>query len=181
MPEFSTAPTPSYVALPDCQKPYPTILDFLDRRFPKLGRAVWQARLEQGKITDDLGNIIDCHSPYQPTLRLRYFREVEKEPKIPFQETILFQNEQFLMVDKPHFLPVTPAGPYVNQCLLYRLRAATGIQELVPVHRIDRETAGLVMARTSRLQVPWSNRRRASRYRLMRMPDINNTSLGRSP
>ena len=145
MSKFSTAPIPSYVALPDSAQPYPTILDFLDARFPKQGREVWQARLEQGKITDDYGNIIDLNSSYQPTLRLRYFREVEEEPEIPFQETILFQNGRILVVDKPHFLPVTPAGPYVNQCLLYRLRAATGIQELVPVHRIDRETAGLVM------------------------------------
>jgi tRNA pseudouridine32 synthase / 23S rRNA pseudouridine746 synthase len=145
MPEFSTAPIPSYVALPECEAPYPTILDFLGARFPKLPREVWQARLVQGKITDDLGNIIDLHTPYQPTLRLRYFREVEEEPTIPFQETILFQDERILVVDKPHFLPVTPAGPYVNQCLLYRLRAATDIQDLVPLHRIDRETAGLVM------------------------------------
>ena len=145
MPDFSTAPIPSYVALPDCETPYPTILDFLDARFPKIGRDIWHARLAQGKITDDFDNIIDLTTPYQPTLRLRYFREVETEPRIPFQETILFQNEHILIVDKPHFLPVTPAGPYVNQCLLYRLRASTGIHEIVPVHRIDRDTAGLVM------------------------------------
>ncbi|MCP4403620.1 MAG: pseudouridine synthase [bacterium] len=145
MSEFSTAPTPSFVALPDCDPPYPTILDFLDARFPKLGREVWRARLEQGKITDDFKHIIDLNSPYQPGLRLRYFREVEEEPEIPFQETIIFQNDRILVADKPHFLPVTPSGPYVNQCLLYRLRAATGIQELVALHRIDRETAGLVM------------------------------------
>jgi tRNA pseudouridine32 synthase/23S rRNA pseudouridine746 synthase len=142
---LSTAPNPSYVTLPGHEPPYPTILDFLERRFPKIGRTVWQERLEQGKIIDDWGKVITPDTPYQPHLRLRYFREVEQEPEIPFQEKILFHNEHFLIVDKPHFLPVTPAGPYVNQCLLYRLKAATGIDELVPVHRIDRETAGLVM------------------------------------
>jgi tRNA pseudouridine32 synthase/23S rRNA pseudouridine746 synthase len=145
MAEFSTAPTPSYVALPECKLPYPTILGFLDKRFPKVGRDVWRKRLTQGKVTDDRGRPLDLDTPYRPTLRLRYFREVEKEPAVPFQEKILFQNERILIVDKPHFLPVTPAGPYVNECLLYRLRASTGIQEIVPVHRIDRETAGLVM------------------------------------
>ena len=141
----STAPNPSYVTLPEQGLPYPSLLDFLDQRFPKIGREVWQERLEQGKIIDDWENIITPDTPYQPHLRLRYFREVEQEPEIPFHEHILFHNEHFLIVDKPHFLPVTPAGPYVNQCLLYRLKTATGIDELVPVHRIDRETAGLVM------------------------------------
>lgn len=78
---------------------------------------------------------------YQPNLRLRYYREVAMEPDIPFHETILFQNSRILVVDKPHFLPVTPAGPYVTQCLLARLKASTGIDELAPLHRIDRETA----------------------------------------
>ncbi|PID57435.1 pseudouridine synthase [candidate division KSB3 bacterium] len=142
---FSRAPRPSYATLPDCAPPYPTILDFLDKRFPKLGRDVWQARLDQGKIRDDRGQLIDLDTPYQPALRLCYFREVDKEPSIPFREKILYQDERILIADKPHFLPVTPAGPYVNECLLYRLRADTGLQEIVPVHRIDRETAGLVM------------------------------------
>ena len=141
----STAPNPSYVTLPEQEPPYPSLLDFLERRFPKVRREVWQERLEQGKIIDDWENVITSDTPYQPHLRLRYFREVEQEPEIPFHEKILFQNEHFLIVDKPHFLPVTPAGPYVNQCLLYRLKVTTGIDELVPVHRIDRETAGLVM------------------------------------
>ncbi len=141
----SVAPNPSYVTLPDCKKPYPSICTFLDNRFPKVGYDVWLVRLQNGKITDDAGNIMTPDSQYQPNLRLRYHREVEVEPDIPFQENVLVQNEQFLVVDKPHFLPVTPAGPYVNQCLLYRLKERLGLDDLVPLHRIDRETAGLVM------------------------------------
>ena len=49
------------------------------------------------------------------------------------------------MACKPHFLPVTPGGAYVEQSLLHRLRERTGLHELVPLHRIDRETAGLVL------------------------------------
>ncbi len=142
---FSTAPGPSYVTLPEREPPYPLLLEFLDDRFPKVGREVWQARIEAGKITDDDGRPVTLNSPYCPNLRLRYYREVEREPEIPFEEEILFRNDYILVADKPHFLPVTPAGPYVNQCLLYRLKAKTGIEDLAPVHRIDRETAGLVM------------------------------------
>ncbi|MBD3305408.1 pseudouridine synthase [candidate division KSB3 bacterium] len=142
---LSTAPQPSYVTLPPCDPPYPSVVEFLQRRFPKIGRKVWQARLDAGKITDDSGRTITPDTPYRPHLRLRYYREVEREPDIPFTERRLFQSEHLLVACKPHFLPVTPAGPYVNHCLLYRLQAATGIEELAPLHRIDRETAGIVL------------------------------------
>ena len=65
--------------------------------------------------------------------------------EIPFQETILFQDEWLVVADKPHFLPVTPAGRYVQQSLLVRLKRRLGIETLTPIHRIDRETAGLVV------------------------------------
>ena len=84
-------------------------------------------------------------SRYRPQARLRYFREVENEPCIPFAETILYQDDELLVADKPHFLPVTPGGRYVEECLLNRLRRRTGIAELAPLHRIDRETAGIVL------------------------------------
>jgi len=70
---------------------------------------------------------------------------VENEPQIPFLETILYQDDDLLVADKPHFLPVTPGGRYVEECLLSRLRRRTGLHDLVPLHRIDRETAGLVL------------------------------------
>ena len=48
------------------------------------------------------------------------------------------------MADKPHFLPVVPAGKYLQQTLLVRLKREFDLPELSPIHRIDRDTAGLV-------------------------------------
>lgn len=142
---YSAAPIPSYVTLPICRPPYPALLDFFAQRFPNIGREVWQERLESGKITTDAGEIVTLNTLYLPNARLRYYREVADEPAIPFEERILFRNEHLLVVCKPHFLPVTPAGKYVNQCLLYRLRRTTGLSDIAPLHRLDRETAGVVM------------------------------------
>ncbi|WP_313342525.1 pseudouridine synthase, partial [Stenotrophomonas sp.] len=75
-------------------------------------------------------------------------REVVDEPVIPVQESILFQDADLLVADKPHFLPVTPAGSYVRETLLARLVARTGNPALVPLHRLDRLTAGLVLFST---------------------------------
>ena len=136
---------PSRVSLPRIDKPYPTILEFLTQRFPSVGQSVWEERILSGKVLEDSGDPITRETPYVPQKRLFYFREVKEEPLIPLQEKILFQNDELLVACKPPFLPVTPSGPYVNECLLNRLRRKTGNSSLVPLHRIDRETSGLVL------------------------------------
>ena len=131
--------------MPRMEKPYPLILDFLAKRFPNIPRDIWKTRIESGKVLTEEGKIVFLETSYAPLKRLHYFREVAEESAIPFTETILFCNEEILVACKPHFLPVTPAGPYVNECLLHRLKKKTGNPNLSPINRIDRETAGLVL------------------------------------
>lgn len=136
---------PSCVSMPCVDKPYPPILDFLVQRFPGVGLAAWEKRILEGKVLDEAGAPIDMETPYHPQQRLFYFREVAEEPLVPLPEKILFQNDELLVACKPPFLPVTPSGPYINECLLNRLKIKTGNNDLVPLHRIDRETSGLVL------------------------------------
>ena len=135
----------STVTMPSAVKPYPSILEFLIRRFPRVLHTIWEQRILDGKILDDHGQAITLDSEYAPLKRLFYFREVEQERLIPFAEKIIFQNDDLIVACKPHFLPVIPGGPYVAECLLNRLRKRTRNHDLVPIHRIDRETAGIVM------------------------------------
>jgi len=137
--------TPSTVTMPPAERPYPSILEFLTRRFPRIGSRCWQQRISAGKVLGADRSPITAETAYHPHRQLFYFREVEQEQLIPFSETILFQNDHLLVACKPHFLPVIPGGGYVNECLLNRLRARTENLDLVPLHRIDRETAGIVM------------------------------------
>jgi tRNA pseudouridine32 synthase / 23S rRNA pseudouridine746 synthase len=136
---------PSTVTMPNTPGSVPSILEFLCRRFPAIPQGEWLRRILDGKVLDDGGLAITPATPYVPGKRLFYFREIADEPVIPFTEQILFQDEHLLVADKPHFLPVVPSGPYVEECLLARLRRSTGIADLTPLHRIDRETAGLVL------------------------------------
>jgi tRNA pseudouridine32 synthase / 23S rRNA pseudouridine746 synthase len=136
---------PATVTMPEAEKPYPSVLAFLIRRFPKIEPSCWERRIAEGKVLGEDGSPITSTSQYAPQKRLFYFREVERERVIPFAERILYQSDDFLVSCKPHFLPVTPGGPYVDECLLHRLRKATGNDDLVPMHRIDRETAGIVL------------------------------------
>ena len=136
---------PSSVTLPKDNAGCSTVLEFLIKRFPRIKPEIWMQRIGDGKVQWEDKTSISEHSPYSPHKRVLYYREVEQEPDIPFSETILYQDDGLLVVDKPHFMPVIPNGNYVRQSLLYRLRSKTGIDTLTPIHRIDRCTAGIVM------------------------------------
>lgn len=139
----SPAMRPSTLHLP--QGDWATVLDCLCAHFPAIERAVWLQRMARGRVLDGEGKPIDAEHPYRAGLKVRYFREVPNETPIPFEEQVLWQDEHLLVADKPHFLPVMPAGEYVEQTLLARLVRRTGNPDLVPIHRIDRLTAGLVL------------------------------------
>ena len=96
-------------------------------------------------MLDASGAALDIDAPCRVGAEVRYFREVIDEPVIPFAETILHADADLVVADKPHFLPVTPAGGFVRETLLARLVQRLGNPELVPLHRIDRDTAGLVL------------------------------------
>lgn len=134
---------PSCVALPPGG--WATVLDFLAERFPMVTRADWQARMAAGRVVAGDGSRLDAQTAYRKDLRVWYYREWAEEAPVPFQETVLFQDEQLVVADKPHFLPVMPSGRHVRETLLVRLKQRLGLDTLVPIHRIDRETAGLVV------------------------------------
>ena len=142
---MSISQYPAKVTMPKLVQPYPTVLAFLVQRFPKIPESVWERRVAEGKVLAEDGSPVSATTPYAAQRRVFYFREVEEERVIPFQEEILYQNDELLVACKPHFLPVTPGGVYLDQSLLHRLRKRTGIRHLVPLHRIDRETAGIVL------------------------------------
>jgi tRNA pseudouridine32 synthase/23S rRNA pseudouridine746 synthase len=135
--------TPSRLQLPPGA--WSTVLDCLCDRFPAIGRDAWIDRFERGRVLDALGDPLALDAPYRIGAEVRYFREVVDEPVIPFAESVLHVDEHLVVADKPHFLPVTPAGGFVRETLLARLVQRLGNADLVPLHRIDRDTAGLVL------------------------------------
>ena len=122
-----------------------TVLDALCGCFPAISRAQWLSRIARGRVLDGQGVAIAADLPYRAGLRIHYYREIVEEAPIPFAETVLHSDAHLVVVDKPHFLPVTPAGRFVEQTLLRRLVRRLGNPQLVPLHRIDRATAGLVL------------------------------------
>lgn len=142
---MAIANSPSKISLPQQNPGVKTVLEYLALRFPAITKNVWQQRMADGKVHWHDGGLIDRHSLFAAQRRVYYYREVENEPVIPFAEEIIFEDELILVAYKPHFLPVTPGGEFVEECLQSRLRKRTGNQNLQALHRIDRATAGLVL------------------------------------
>ncbi|AZP13074.1 pseudouridine synthase [Undibacterium parvum] len=133
----------SYLWLPEGH--WNNMLEFLLMQFPDVLEATWRQRMEKHELLDMHGNALQANSVAKRGMCIFYYRELEAETLIPFEERILHQDQHLLVVDKPHFLPVTPGGRFLHETLLVRLKKKLGLEHLTPIHRLDRETAGVIL------------------------------------
>ena len=125
--------------------PWATWLEFFTARFPHMDPEIWHERLRRGQVLDAQGRPLAPDAAYRPHGVAHYYRSLDDEPRVPFEAQVLYRDAHLLVADKPHFLAVTPAGRYLQETLQVRLKRATGLADLQPLHRIDRETAGVVL------------------------------------
>ncbi|MBE9590512.1 pseudouridylate synthase [Moraxella sp. K127] len=148
-PPMKDGVSPSRIYLEKLNNTPKNLLVFLCQKFPHVSFDEWWARFENGDVWSDTteGGFVPLMSdaPYLHGRTIYYYRSLACEVVVPFDYQIIFENDEFMVVDKPHFLAVTPSGSYVKQTLLARLKADTGNADLSPIHRLDRETAGLIL------------------------------------
>lgn len=123
--------------------PWQTWGEFLPARLP--AAPDWPERLARGDVLDAEGRPLQAHSPCAPGAVAWYWRALPPEPRLPFEIAVLHHCAHLVAVDKPHFLPVTPGGRYLQETVLVRLKRLLGLDSLVPLHRLDRETAGVLL------------------------------------
>lgn len=135
--------SPSRYQLPSAH--WPTVLDALCERFASVTRAAWLDRFARGRVLGEDGAPITSSDACKVGMEIHYYREVSHEATCAEQETVLHVDADLVVVDKPHFLAAVPSGPYVRDTLLARLTRRFGNTDLVPLHRLDRLTAGLML------------------------------------
>jgi len=133
----------SRLYLPD--GPWRVLGDFLPGRFPHIPPVILAARLAAGDIVDSDGVAQRADSPYRPRSWLWYYREAPAEACLPFDLPILFMDDRLIVVDKPHFLASIPGGRHVHETALTRLRRTLDCALITPLHRLDRDTAGVLV------------------------------------
>lgn len=128
--------------------PWPTIGEYMAERFFHLDPERLLSRFDRGEIVARDGTPLTRETPLGAHEFVWYYREPPVERDIPFEIEVLHQDRDLVVADKPHFLPTTPGGKYLQNSALVRLRNLLGIPELTPIHRLDRATAGLLMFST---------------------------------
>lgn len=125
--------------------PWPTIADYMVERFFHLDPERLRMRFDRGEIVARDGSAIARDAPLGAEEFVWYYRDPPVEGVIPFEIDVLHRDDDLVVVDKPHFLPTTPGGKYLQNSALVRLRNLFGNPDLAPMHRLDRATAGLLM------------------------------------
>lgn len=120
------------------------LIDFLVRRFTYHDRDAWNANLAQGRVLLN-------GAPGLPDTALRRDDEVEykvpdlPEPPVPTDVPVLIEDERILAVNKPAMLPCHPGGRFFANTLWSQLRQRHGYPYLSLIHRLDRETSGVIL------------------------------------
>ncbi|WP_354236132.1 RluA family pseudouridine synthase [Arthrobacter sp. UYEF3] len=134
--------------LPD-EGPWDTAMDYMMHRWGHIDPQGIEDRFDAGEIVGEAGIPLDRTTPLQRHTFIWYYRSLPPEIRLPVELNILHQDEHLLVVDKPHFLPTTPGGTYIQESALVRLRNQLRLPDLIPMHRLDRMTAGILLLSTN--------------------------------
>ena len=118
------------------------VLAFLQTRLPHVGD--WPERLAAGQVLNATGHAAAPEDACPAGTLLWYWRQPGPETPVPFEVVVLHHDERLLVVDKPPFLAVAPVGRHVQQTVMVRLQQQLGVAHLAPLHRLDRDTAGVL-------------------------------------
>lgn len=132
----------------------PVRLDrYLAERFTYRSRAQWNLIIRSERIRVN-GRPARPGQRVQPGWHVEYLPERMPEPEVISDIRVLFEDDELLAVDKPADLPLHPSGKYFENTLLSILLKSRGETLDHPgirvVHRLDRETSGVVVFGKSR-------------------------------
>ncbi|MFE1593291.1 RluA family pseudouridine synthase [Nocardia sp. NPDC058705] len=134
---------PARLRLPEDGQ-WATVRDHLVERLPRVDPSRIDAMLVAGEIVD-LEGPLTPDAPYVPGGAVWFHRDLPVEAEVPFEIGIVHRDDDILVIDKPHFLATIPRGQHILQTALVRLRNDLELPDLIPAHRLDRATAGLLL------------------------------------
>ena len=131
--------------------------DYLTAHFRRFDRAGWIRAIEAGLVT-----VNDCPVTPETTLkrhdRVSFWPPETTEPDAKLDFRVVYEDTDLLVIDKPGDLCVHPTGPFFRHTLWHLVGSKYG--EIRFVHRLDRETSGLLIAaRTRRAAAAMDNGR----------------------
>lgn len=151
-----------------------TSLEFLAGAFRHSTIEAWAERIERGEVELD-GRVCSTEQRLRRGSWLIWHRPPWNEPAVDGSFRIAFEDKDLLVVDKPAGLPTLPAGGFLTQTLLYKVRRTH--PQATPAHRLGRYTSGLLVFSRNRD----AGRRLAAAFRESRVERIYRGLASGSP
>ncbi|MFM7733202.1 MAG: pseudouridine synthase, partial [Cyanobium sp.] len=134
-----------------------TVSAFYAARHRHSGQAVWLERLAAGEIELN-GRGLRVDRPLAAGDRLAWHRPPWREGAVPAGWSVVHDDGDLLVIDKPAGLPVLPAGGWLEHTVLRLLERRhrqdpAGVPR--PVHRLGRFTSGLLVSARARASRAW--------------------------
>ncbi|ADH84864.1 RluA family pseudouridine synthase [Desulfurivibrio alkaliphilus] len=126
-----------------------TVLDFVAGRFTYLTREQWQQELVDGRLRVN-GEPVPPERLLAAADRVSYRGRELAEPPVASHFSVVYEDDDLLVVNKPAPLPCHPGGRYFRHTLWRLLQERCGVPKPLLVNRLDRETSGLVVVAKKR-------------------------------
>ncbi len=120
------------------------LLESLTARFTYHSREEWISKIEGGFVSLN-GRTASLESVVSRGDKVVYRVENYSEPEVPTHFETVFEDDEFLLLGKPAGVPVHHTGKIFYNTFTAIVRRAFDNEELMPLHRIDRDTSGLLL------------------------------------
>jgi len=121
-----------------------TLLDMYAELFPHQSKDKWEQKINDGTLTVNglkvkPSTILKAGWITQNTV----FNKVEPEVNVDIK--LIYENNDFIVINKPSPLPIHPAGRFYKNTLTEILKLAFPKNNYKITHRIDANTTGLIV------------------------------------
>jgi 23S rRNA pseudouridine1911/1915/1917 synthase len=120
------------------------LAEALAARFTYHSQAEWQQRIEAGDVLV-AGAVANGDQRVKKGDKVTYIVRNYSEPPVPTHFEILYEDEEFLVAGKPAGIPVHHTGTIFFNTFTSVLRRGTHNDGLIPMHRLDRDTSGVML------------------------------------
>ena len=155
-------------------------------RHPEDDDAALRSRFAAGEVVLQDGTSLSPDSILATNGTVYFYRIPAPETPVPYNISVLHEDEHLLVVDKPPFMATMPRARHITETATVRLRRATGNNELSPAHRLDRLTSGILVFTKDRsvrgaYQTLFAQRRVSKTYEaIAALADVSPGTLWRS-
>ena len=120
------------------------LLEMLANRFTYHTKEEWQK-----KISDKDVSVNDSLASEKTVVhradKISYVVHNYKEPYVPTDFKVIFEDDEFLLIEKPAGVPIHHTGKIFYNTFTGIVRRALENEEITPMHRLDRDTGGLML------------------------------------